>query len=59
MVQMLKKGLKRTMSEKGLNYLQFETMVKRIEGVINDRPLITLDDDPNQLIITPSTLILG
>ena len=33
MVQIVKKSLKRVMTEKGLNYMQFETAIKRIEGV--------------------------
>ena len=59
MVQVVKKSLKRVLTDRGCNYLQFETAVKRIEGVANDRPLTTVDEDPDTTILSPSYLILG
>ena len=59
MVQVVKKSLKRVLSDRGCNYLQFETAIKRIEGVANDRPLTSVDEDPSTKVISPSYLILG
>ena len=42
MVQVVKKSLKRVMTDKGCNYLQFETAVKRIEGAANDKQIIKM-----------------
>ena len=47
------------MKNKNLHYIHFETTLKRIKGIINDRPLVQLDDNSSAIIISPSTFILG
>ena len=59
MVQIVKRCLKKTMYDQCLNYIQFETLLKKIESRINDRPLMEIQEDPSQQIITPSFLLLG
>ena len=47
------------MTDEGIYYLQFETILKRIEGIIDDRPLTKLNENPLDIIISPTISIPG
>ena len=59
LVQTVKKCLRKAITDSTYNYFQFETFIKNIEGVVNARPLVDLQNDISQEIITPSSLVLG
>ena len=60
MVQMVKKSMRKVIGTANLNYLELETVLVQIEGIINDRPLMYIEEDSSSgRAISPSDLLLG
>lgn len=57
-VRMVKEALRKISQNRKLHYTECETLLKRIESWVNDRPLTTANDD-NYTVITPSMLAIG
>ena len=58
MVKAIKVPLRKVLGENLLTYVELLTVVKEIEGQVNDRPLIQASEDSFE-VITPSMLCLG
>ena len=59
MVKSVKRCLKKMIFNARLTYEELLTVLKEIENVINNRPLIYVYDDVNQEILTPNKLLFG
>lgn len=57
-VRMIKEPLRKISHNKKLHYTECETLLKRIESWVNDRPLTVTQAD-NYTVITPSMLAVG
>ena len=57
MIQSVKRCLKKVLLDVRLNYEELLTVLKEIENIINNRPLIYMYDDVNQVLLTPNKLI--
>ena len=49
-----KTALKKTIGKLHLTHTQLETIITEVEAVINTRPLVYVDDDLKNQIITPN-----
>ena len=59
MVKSVKRCLKKILVKAKLNYDELRTVLKEIETVINNRPLIYMYDEVNQEVVTPNKLLFG
>ena len=59
MVKSVKRCLKKVLGTARLNYDELITVLKEIENVINNRPLIYMYDNVNQEVVTPNKLLFG
>ena len=59
MIKSVKRCLKKVLLNARLNYEELLTVLKEIESIVNNRPLIYLYDDVNQDILTPNKLVFG
>lgn len=59
-VKLFKHHLKRVVSDKLFDYVEFETFVVEVEAIINSRPLTPLSNDPNDIqVLTPAHFLIG
>ena len=58
MVKKLKRPLSQVLNEKQLNSDEFHTVVTAIEGIMNSRPLQRVQEDPDDIILTPGHFVL-
>ena len=59
LVGLVKRTLRKTIGKNLVTRMQFETLLKESEAVLNSRPLVYLEDDINSCItITPSHFLL-
>ena len=58
LIKSVKRCLKKVLLNARLNYEELLTVLKEIESIVNNRPLIYLYDDVNQDILTPNKLLL-
>lgn len=59
-VKSTKKHLLKVVSQRVLTYNQLATMLVKIEGILNSRPLIALHDDlESGLALTPAHFLVG
>lgn len=58
-VGLFKHHLTRVIGNLTLTFCEFETLVVRIEGVLNSRPLIPLSIDPDDVVLTPGHFLIG
>ena len=59
MVKSVKRCLKKVLLNARLHYEELLTILKEIECIVNNRPLIYVYDDVNQDILTPNKLLFG
>ena len=57
-VKLVKVPLRKALGKSLLTYIELQTLLKEIEGQVNDRPLINASADTME-VITPSMLCLG
>ncbi|KAF6200364.1 hypothetical protein GE061_006667 [Apolygus lucorum] len=60
MVRQLKNHLKKVLGKASLSYMEMNTVLTRIEAVINSRPITSVTDDPSDLSpLTPAHFLVG
>ena len=59
LVQLVKRSLRKILKKNKLTFEEMSTVVTKIYGVLNTRPLCHIYDDSTVIIITPSHLIYG
>ena len=59
LVQSVKKPLKTLLGNSKLTVEQLDLLLKEIEVMLNDRPLLTREQDDNIIPVTPSELLYG
>jgi hypothetical protein len=59
MIKSVKRCLKKVVFNARLNYDELLTVIKEIENIVNNRPLIYMYDDVNQELLTPNKLLFG
>ena len=59
MIKSVKRCSKKVLLDARLNYEELLTVLKEIENIINNRPLIYMYDDVNQELLTPNKLLFG
>ena len=59
-IKSMKHHLKRLMGDRCFTFEQFQTVLCKIEAVLNSRPLTPMSDDPNDLqALTPGHFLIG
>ena len=59
MIKSVKRCLKKVLLNCWLMYEELLTVIKEIENIINNRPLVYMYDDVNQEVLTPNKLVFG
>ena len=59
MIKSVKRCLKKILRNAYLNYEELLTVIKEVENIINNRPLIYMYDDINEQVLTPNKLLFG
>ena len=59
LVKSVKTPLKKVLGQSLVSDKELETIIIRIEGQINSRPLTPLVDDPEQVPLTPAEMLIG
>lgn len=59
LIQSVKRCLRKCLGKSLLNYEELLTFLAEIERILNNRPLTFINDDVNEEILTPSSLIYG
>ena len=59
MIKSVKRCLKKVLLYARLNYEELLTILKEIENIVNNRPLIYMYDNVNQEVLTPNKLLFG
>ena len=59
MIKSVKRCLKKVLFNSRLTYEELQTVLKEIENVINNRPLVFLYDEINDNVLTPNKLLFG
>ena len=55
----MKRCLKKILFNARLNYEELLTVLKEIENIVNNRPLVHMYDDVNQELLTQNKLLFG
>ena len=59
-IKLMKHHLKRLMIDRCFTFEQFQTVLCKIEAVLNSRPITPISDDPNDLqALTPGHFLIG
>lgn len=58
-VKSVKYHLKRTVGDAKLTYEELTTALYQIEACLNSRPLCAMNEDPNELVLTPAHFLVG
>ena len=59
LVRSIKEPLKKILGKALVTDKELSTLITRIEGQINSRPLTPLTDDPDQVPLTPAEILIG
>ena len=59
LVACVKKCLKRTVGRRRIDFVEMQTLVYEIEGILNNRPICNDYEDDVEAVLTPNHLIFG
>ena len=59
MIKSVKRCLKKVLLNSRLTYEELQTVIKEVESIINNRPLVFLYDAVNDVTLTPNKLLFG
>ena len=59
LVSCIERCLKKTIGTKQLSYVELQTFILEIEGILNNRPLCADYDDDTEGVLTPNYLVFS